>query len=132
MQHIKNVIDVLRHKYVERMEPPSVNSYNESAYRGIEGNKCSIGCLIDDTVYQRKFEQLDVLTLLDRFPYIVTHLQSKGLYPSEINSKFNEFLQAVQMWHDFWYRVHYENASKERVSKSLDNLQNTWENVCAN
>jgi len=131
-KEIKNVIDVLRERYVNNLTPPSLTIYKQPAYRGCEDNKCSIGCLIDDSTYKRKFEECDVLTLLDRYPYIVSSLQSRGLYPLEICSRFNEFLYDVQLWHDLWYVAHYLKVSKEEVATSLNKLQSKWEVLCRN
>ena len=128
---IKNVINVLRKRYVDALTPPSLNQHRQPVYHS-EDNQCSIGCLIEDSIYKRKFEECDVLTLLDKYPYIVQSLQSRGLYPTEPCSRFHEFLYDVQLWHDLWYVAHYLKVDKQTVANSLDKLQSKWEILCRN
>ncbi len=102
-----SILEILHKRYIIDGAPPSLSEYGQPAYRGVNGNKCSIGCLIDDSIYRRKFEGLDVLTLIDRFPYILTSLEDKGLYPLDYG-----FLQSIQEWHDIWYVKHYATSLK--------------------
>lgn len=131
---IKNVLDILRTRYVLNETLPSFKTLADgckvTAYRGDHGNSCAIGCLLDDSVYHKKFEELDILTILDRFPYIVESLQSKGLYPTEPTefSRMSEFLVEIQLWHDLWLVTHF--TDRNRVEQSLSELEIKWELKC--
>jgi len=123
-QSIDNVIGVMKIRYVEYPTKPSLSVYGQPAYRGVDNNQCSIGCLIPNSLYHRKFEELDILTILDRFPYIVSSLQSQGFYPEESFASMNTFLLEVQVWHDLWYTQHHQDH--KAVKESIDRLEKKW------
>lgn len=81
-------------------------------YRGPDGLKCAIGCLIDDTHFDPKMENVSVCALMERFDlgFVV---DSPGL------------LYELQRLHDFndpkyWKRKLRELAQRYHLTLSLE------------
>lgn len=112
------VIQAALSYYFEDNRPASLNKYGESSYRGERGLKCSIGLLIDDSIYRRKFEGFRVTSLLDRFPNVRQHLIEKGFYPNDEAewSDFNFFLEEIQTWHDVTLRNECASAKDKLLA----------------
>jgi hypothetical protein len=68
-------------------------SSNTCMYRGTDGMKCAIGCLIPDEVYEPRMEKHGVGRLLDGFPQI-----GKLLGVEEPDDRY--FLAELQEIHD--------------------------------
>jgi hypothetical protein len=80
-------------------------------YRGDQGTKCAIGCLIPDDVYKPEMENLGVMDVLRKFPGVTTLFL--GI---DIESKDILFLSVLQDLHD--------NDSKFRnLSDNVDKLR---------
>ncbi len=124
-------MEILKEKYYYRKDLPSIRTLDDgtqmSAYRGNNGTKCSIGCLIEDKDYHRKFEELDIGTILDRFPYIISSLQSRNLFPENPidYSYMGAFLLEIQRWHDTFYFNHFQDI--DEVKRTLGYIFNKWE-----
>lgn len=70
---------------------PSVNSDYECLYRGPNGLKCAVGCLIKDEFYSADIERMAVATC-----DVNARLISSGIIVDS-----HELLQALQQLHDY-------------------------------
>lgn len=57
---------VVAHLLQQQAYCESENS--EPLYRGVNGTKCAIGCLIPDEQYSIDMEQKDVISIVNRYP----------------------------------------------------------------
>lgn len=62
----------------------------ECAYRGVDGNRCAIGCFIPDWAYSPKMESMTVGQLLDVVPELWEHMPLVSM----------DGLQGMQFVHD--------------------------------
>ena len=67
-------------------------------YRGPNGTKCAVGCLIPDEMYLPEMESSgDVYSIIRSYKNIATYL----------NAKYNiDFLEQCQKWHDRHFNNH--------------------------
>lgn len=85
---------VWQHFVVER-GPWSVNRYGTCQYRGPRGQKCAVGVLIPDDMYQPSMERIEVgdLVFYHQFQAVVDYLDTT-------NERRAKLLQDLQKAHD--------------------------------
>lgn len=99
----QNVILQVEKYFIEEKHSKAVDTATgECCYRLSDGRRCAIGCLIDDSAYQEKYEGESANSLFDKNPPLREHLLSKNLYPTDSKDwpAFDVFLGRVQRWHD--------------------------------
>jgi hypothetical protein len=82
---------------------PAMNEHG-CAYRGEDGTKCAIGCLIPDDLYMPAFEEKSVNLILRKFDVDKKLSAALGITPYNPNDPYNQsdlkFLERLQLAHD--------------------------------
>lgn len=71
MQNQEAFDKVVRHLFTQKVKSELEDGGLYCAYRGNNGTKCAVGCLIPDDKYSFTMEMKTVLRLVDNFPGIL-------------------------------------------------------------
>lgn len=96
MLTLKQGFDIVK-KHLLTQNKQSVEEFSgKCRYRGGEGLKCAIGCLIPDDMYKPEFEDRGFLFLHKNVPDLKPHIGSLGaIVPIEVQHKLSAFMKAL-------------------------------------
>lgn len=88
--------NVVRHLYAQGH--PAMDESGACLYRGPNGTKCAVGCLIPDDLYKRQMDEDggSVLNLLPMFPELWELFDVRD----NNNKEWQDFLHQLQLAHD--------------------------------
>jgi hypothetical protein len=106
---------VAKHLLAQNARSVSIFDYGSCLYRGEDGRKCAIGCLIPDNLYEEDMEDKPVVQLCADFSSLVQLFEGVT----------TELLEDLQIIHDReeisdWEKVLRETAAKFNLKWELE------------
>lgn len=93
---------------------PSLNDEDGCMYRAPNGNKCAVGCEIDDKEYDLAMEGMDIHGLV-----------GKNLFPKSL-VPFFDVLEAAQELHDSYYEWNTDPGSHSDWETDWEKFPEEW------
>lgn len=118
MRTDKEVFEIVKNHLLTQKEPSQIHIKGDiaytCAYRGYDGAKCAIGCLIDDKDYYADLETYSIKTIFER----LGSKKVSALLNYDVNVGSIHFLTALQKLHD--------EESPDNWEKCLNQFYKDW------
>ncbi len=107
--NLQEIFNIVWKWFVVEGNEKSVSETGVCRYRGSNGSKCAIGCLIPDDKYSKDIEGVSVLTLVNRY-------YSTGIWIKQNLLVSSEILSELQRCHDIIGKTSFSIHIKEGLS----------------